>query len=92
MYPDAYTVSWSTNEKLVRLNKSDLFIQANIKSHTHLDERSNNFKQLMFDYIHKNGEHIPEAQLAEISKKSKVDEAKIELLKQIQGASRTSEM
>ncbi|CAD8054393.1 unnamed protein product [Paramecium primaurelia] len=58
IFPNAYDVNWSLNEKLIRLDRSDLIIKANIKSHVQLGERLNYFKQLMFDYIQKNGEQI----------------------------------
>ncbi|CAD8114791.1 unnamed protein product [Paramecium sonneborni] len=58
IYPNAYDVNWSLNEKLIQLDRSDLIIRANIKSHVQLGERLHYFKQLMFDYIQKNGEQI----------------------------------
>ncbi|CAD8097104.1 unnamed protein product [Paramecium sonneborni] len=58
IFPNAYDVNWTINEKLIQLDRSDLIIKANIKSHVQLGERLNLFKQLMFEYIQKNGEQI----------------------------------
>ncbi|CAD8192119.1 unnamed protein product [Paramecium pentaurelia] len=58
IFPNAYDVNWSLNEKLIREDQSDLMIKANIKSHVQLVDRLTYFQQLMFKYIQKNGEYI----------------------------------
>ncbi|CAD8172179.1 unnamed protein product [Paramecium octaurelia] len=58
IFPNAYEVNWSLNEKLIRLDRSDLMIKTNIKSHVQLGERVIQFQQSMFDYIQKNGVQI----------------------------------